>query len=168
MRVMYPALAPSSPSSPSGSLEQLWACDKWDCSAMSDAQEWNANLRDMISGMEGTVIAMPHSQAATYFSIGIAADPKMVDLFDGILSPPALQASSAEGFARTDTRMNSQSSKDFISYLDFNSIGYLRDPASVGGITTYPFSGSHDSHFRRFSPSFVSLVTQIGEIIDGS
>ena len=120
--------------------------------------------------MERTVIAMPHSQAATYFSIGIAADPEMADLFDGILllSPPALQASSAEGFARTDTRMNGQSSKDCVSYLDFNSIGVLRDPALVGGITTYPFAGSHDSHCKRLSPSFASLVTQIGEILDGS
>jgi len=167
VRVMYPAIPPSNPVD---SMAILLGCDRVDCSGLPDAQEWNANLRDMISGLEGTVIAMPHSQSATYFSIGIAADPKMADLFDGIvlLSPPALHAASAEGFSRTDTRMNGQSIKDFVAPLFFDRRGYLRDPWLVGGFSTYSFSGGHDSSFDRQSSSFISLVNQIGEIIDGS
>ena len=36
------------------------------------------------------------------------------------------------------------------------------------GISEYPFSGPHDSHFAPGSEAYMSLVAQIVEIIDGA
>ena len=150
---------------------ELETCDAFDCSALASVQEGAHWLSDTVGSVEGVRILVAHSQAATYLSFMMVDDPTFADQFDGIvlLSPPALDGRSADGFARTDTRMNGQSALDFVAYLEFGEPGRLRDPGSLStdAISVYSYSGCHRCSFESGSIEFEALITQMVEIANG-